>query len=110
MHCATRLVSRVISFQKYQSHAPKRTVLALTPASQLYLFRLLSTCSKLSMATPVKRKASNPISPPKIKKKKVEIPEYHLAISRRGDDGEIVWPARKEQIERAREIIKEWFG
>ncbi|KAF1961349.1 DHH phosphoesterase [Byssothecium circinans] len=58
------------------------------------------------MATTTKRKAVKSISPPKKKRKKVELPEYHLATSRRGDDGEIVWPARQEQIEKAREIIK----
>ncbi|KAF1970221.1 DHH phosphoesterase [Bimuria novae-zelandiae CBS 107.79] len=59
------------------------------------------------MASPAKRKAEHQASPAKPKKPKVEIPEYHLTPSRRGLDGEIVWPAPKAQIERAREIIKE---
>ncbi|KAJ4289841.1 hypothetical protein N0V90_011173 [Kalmusia sp. IMI 367209] len=59
------------------------------------------------MASPLKRKAQKLTPPPKIKKPKVEIPEYHTAPSRMDDDGEIVWPAPKSQIERAREIIKQ---
>ncbi|KAL5414917.1 hypothetical protein PMIN04_008790 [Paraphaeosphaeria minitans] len=59
------------------------------------------------MASPAKRKAENQASPAKAKKSKVQIPEYHLTPSRRDEDGEIVWPAPKTQIERAREIIKE---
>lgn len=61
------------------------------------------------MASPLKRKAEkSPISAP-AKKQQVVIPEYHTAAQRRDDAGEIVWPARKEQIERARDIIKEWY-
>jgi hypothetical protein len=62
------------------------------------------------MATSAKRKATTSTTTPKTKKKKVEIPEYHLATSRKSDDGDIVWPARREQMERAREIIREWYA
>lgn len=62
-----------------------------------------------AMASPLKRKAEKRATSPKKKKQKIEIPEYHLTPSRRDDDGEIVWPAPKAQIERAREIIREWF-
>lgn len=62
------------------------------------------------MASPAKRKLKDAGSLPKSKKPKVEIPEYHLAVSRRTDDGEIIWPAPKDQIERARTIIKEWYA
>lgn len=37
------------------------------------------------------------------------VPEYHTTPSRRDEDGEIIWPARTEQIERARGIIQEWY-
>ncbi|KAF2033432.1 DHH phosphoesterase [Setomelanomma holmii] len=57
--------------------------------------------------SPLKRKAEKPVSPPRTKKTKIVVPEYHLTPSRRDDSGESVWPARKEQIERAREIITE---
>jgi hypothetical protein len=60
------------------------------------------------MMSPLKRKAEKPISPSKSKKSKVVVPEYHLTPSRQDESGENVWPAREEQIERAREIIKEW--
>jgi hypothetical protein len=62
------------------------------------------------MAGPAKRKAEQQMSPAVSKKPKVQIPEYHLTPSRRDEDGEIVWPAPKGQIERAREIIKECAG
>jgi hypothetical protein len=61
------------------------------------------------MASPLKRKADKSASSAPTKKQKVVIPEYHTATQRRDDAGEIVWPARKEQIERARAIIKEWY-
>lgn len=61
------------------------------------------------MASPLKRKADKSASSAPTKKQKVIIPEYHTATQRRDDAGEIVWPARKEQIERARAIIKEWY-
>lgn len=56
---------------------------------------------------PLKHKAEKPISSPTSKKPKVVVPEYHLTPSRQDDSGEIIWPARKMQIECAREIIKE---
>ena len=67
------------------------------------------------MSSPAKRKAEKDISPPKPKKTKTttkaktEIPAYHLTPSRQDESGENVWPAKKEQIERAREIIREWY-
>jgi hypothetical protein len=60
------------------------------------------------MMSLLKRKAEKDISPPKTKKSKVVVPAYHLAPSRQDESGEAVWPARKEQIERARKIIREW--
>jgi hypothetical protein len=60
------------------------------------------------MMSPLKRKAEKDISPPKTKKSKIVVPAYHLTPSRQDESGEAVWPARKAQIERAREIIKEW--
>jgi hypothetical protein len=60
------------------------------------------------MISPMKRKAGKPISPPEKKKAKVFVPDYHLTPSRHDESGEVVWPAPKDQIERARNIIKEW--
>jgi hypothetical protein len=62
-----------------------------------------------AMMSPLKRKADKPVSPPKSKKPRVVVPEYHPTPSRRDESGENVWPAPEEQIERAREIIKEWY-
>jgi hypothetical protein len=58
--------------------------------------------------SPVKRKAEIPVSLAKTKKPKVVIPEYHSTPLRQDESGENVWPARQEQIDRAREIIKDW--
>lgn len=68
----------------------------------------------ITMSGPAKRKAEKDISPLKAKKTSIEtktktvVPAYHLTPSRQDESGEIVWPARKEQIERAREIIRNW--
>ncbi|OAL01619.1 DHH phosphoesterase [Phaeosphaeriaceae sp. SRC1lsM3a] len=59
------------------------------------------------MLSPLKRKAEKAVSPPQKKKPKIVVPEYHLTPSRQDESGENVWPARAEQIERARRIIKE---
>jgi hypothetical protein len=60
------------------------------------------------MMSPMKRKAEKPVSPPKTKKPKIVVPEYHLTPSRQDESGLDVWPAPEEQIERARDIIREW--
>ena len=60
------------------------------------------------MASPVKRKAEQAGASTKPKKQKVAVPEYHITPQRRDDTGEVVWPARKAQIDRARDIITEW--
>lgn len=61
------------------------------------------------MTSPLKRKAEASTASSTAKKQKVVVPEYHTTPQRRDETGEIVWPARREQIERAREIIKEWY-
>ena len=62
------------------------------------------------MTSPLKRKAEKVVAPSKLKKSKISIPEYHLTPSRADGSGDIIWPAREEQIERAREIIQEWYN
>ncbi|KAI2602233.1 DHH phosphoesterase [Hypoxylon sp. NC1633] len=42
---------------------------------------------------------------PRSKKPRSEVPEYHLTPSLRDETGEIIWPAPKVQIERARSFI-----
>lgn len=46
---------------------------------------------------------------PKTKKPRVEVPEYHLTPSLRNESGEAIWPAPKDQIEKARDMIREWY-
>ena len=60
------------------------------------------------MASLLKRKTEGLEASSTIKKQKAIVQEYHTTPQRRSETGETVWPARKEQIERARAIIKEW--
>ncbi|RMZ67055.1 dhh family [Pyrenophora seminiperda CCB06] len=66
--------------------------------------------ASMTMTSPLKRKAEIDVSSPKPKKQKNTLPAYHLTPSRRDESGEAIWPARKEQIDRARQIIREWYG
>jgi hypothetical protein len=59
--------------------------------------------------SPLKRKSNVRHSPQNPKKPKVVALEYHATPSRLDEAGEAVWPARALQIDRAREIIKEWY-
>ena len=52
---------------------------------------------------PPKTKASN------TKKRRIEIPEYHLTPSARSEDGERIWPAPACQVKQARDFILEWY-
>ena len=54
----------------------------------------------------MKRKASSTSTKPS-KKPKSEVPEYHLATPVRDANGEIIWPAPKDQIKTATEFIIE---
>lgn len=57
----------------------------------------------------VKRKSPpDSAAKPKAKRSKAEEANYHLTPSIRDKDGEIVWPAPKEQMEMARQFITEW--
>ncbi|KAI1208422.1 DHH phosphoesterase [Annulohypoxylon truncatum] len=83
------------------------------------IIRQLNTCSsnirrptKLEARSiyqvEMKRSASSiPKTTPRAKKPRPEVPEYHLTPSIRDESGEIVWPAPREQIERARDFIRE---
>jgi len=55
-------------------------------------------------------KRTEPSSPvtTEAKKRRVEVPEYHLTASVRSEAGEIIWPAPADQIDRARGFILEW--
>jgi hypothetical protein len=48
-------------------------------------------------------------SPAKRPKSQVSVPEYHETPSIKEEDGTIQWPAPKGQMDRAREIILDWF-
>ncbi|KAB5578198.1 DHH family protein [Coniochaeta sp. 2T2.1] len=55
----------------------------------------------------MKRTLQSQTSASKPKKRKIEIPDYHLTPPARNDDGEIIWPAPAEQIKQARDFILE---
>ncbi|OJD36571.1 dhh family protein [Diplodia corticola] len=54
--------------------------------------------------------ASGSKAAPRTKKARPEVPDYHLTPSRKDDAGEIVWPAPKDQIEEAKDFIRECAG
>ncbi|KAL9094570.1 MAG: hypothetical protein Q9165_003129 [Trypethelium subeluteriae] len=54
----------------------------------------------------MKRKAASNSSTP-TKRKRPEVPEYHLATPTRDANGEIIWPAPKDQIRTATDFIIE---
>ncbi|TGJ85861.1 hypothetical protein E0Z10_g2938 [Xylaria hypoxylon] len=43
----------------------------------------------------------------KAKRQRPQVPEYHLTPSLRDESGEAIWPAPRDQIERARNFIRE---
>ena len=61
----------------------------------------------IGKASKMKRSAPK-AGTPKAKRPRPEVPEYHLSPSVRTLDGEIVWPAPSDQIEKARNFILEW--
>jgi hypothetical protein len=48
-------------------------------------------------------------SPAKKPKPQIPVPEYHETRSLKEEDGTIQWPAPKGQMDRAKEIILDWF-
>jgi hypothetical protein len=62
-----------------------------------------------TMSSPLKRKLHAQVSHSNSKKPKIGLLEYHTTPSRYDETGEIIWPARRQQIDRAREIINEWY-
>lgn len=54
-----------------------------------------------------KRAAPDTKASAKAKKPKVEVPEYHATPSIKDEDGEIIWPAPKDRLQKARKIIQE---
>jgi len=55
----------------------------------------------------MKRKASATDNSSPAKKKRAEVPEYHLTPTNKDDDGEDIWPAPHDQMQTARDIIVE---
>ncbi|RYP09649.1 hypothetical protein DL764_001191 [Monosporascus ibericus] len=55
----------------------------------------------------MKRAASPSKRTPRAKRPRPKVPEYHLTPSLRDESGDVVWPAPRAQIERARNFILE---
>ncbi|KJZ71013.1 hypothetical protein HIM_09592 [Hirsutella minnesotensis 3608] len=53
----------------------------------------------------MKRTAGSLSKEPKAKKQRPEVPDYHATPSLRDESGEVIWPAPKEQIAKARQFI-----
>lgn len=71
--------------------------------------RLHNTQSFGTPDTEMKRSAPSPGSSAKGKKRpRPAVPEYHLSPMRTDRNGEVSWPAPKDQLEGARRFIKEW--
>ncbi|KAI2621451.1 DHH phosphoesterase [Hypomontagnella submonticulosa] len=95
-------------------HTTRHSVLPRQIAIQLPIHSLFksgrSTEAKTLLVHQIemKRSASSVSkATPRAKKPRPEVPEYHLTPSIRDESGEIVWPAPRAQIQRAREFILE---
>lgn len=64
---------------------------------------MFTTQSTLTM----KRKASTTDKASPAKKKRAEVPEYHLTPTNKDDNGQDIWPAPLDQMQKARDIIVE---
>lgn len=85
---------------------PRPTPSSLLPRNRLLQVRQAPASHSLST---MKRKAPSSSSSARAPKKPREKePDYHATPSLRDDDGEIIWPAPKDQMQRARDIILEW--
>ncbi|KAI2470977.1 DHH phosphoesterase [Annulohypoxylon bovei var. microspora] len=73
----------------------KARLLTRPEALTTYQIEMKRSASSISEATP---KAKRPL---------LRVPEYHLTPSIRDESGEIIWPAPRAQIERARNFILE---
>ena len=62
----------------------------------------------LHTKTTMKRKAAATNGPSQTKKARPDVPEYHTTPSIKDEHGDDVWPAPKDQMKRARDIILEW--
>lgn len=87
---------------------------ATCPYRRIRLLRLYSTygypgtTDRRTRPYNMKRIAPSSRDTPKTKKRRVEVPDYHLTPSARDGNGEIIWPAPADQIDRARQFILEW--
>lgn len=74
---------------------------SLTITRQFAMKRSAATASlKVGIQSPKKPRTSKPST---------SVPEYHSTPSRKDSNGEVIWPAPQNQIEVARDFIREWY-
>ena len=57
----------------------------------------------------MKRKSTGSEQASKVKRLKETLPDYCDTTCRNDQDGNILWPAAREAIFNARELLKEWW-
>ena len=57
----------------------------------------------------MKRKANGSLSETKAKRQKEPEADYCDVETRKDEDGNSIWPASGEAMERAREFLRDWF-
>ena len=58
----------------------------------------------------MKRKAVDTKESPQVKRQKEPIPDYCHVQPRKDGNGNQLWPASSEAVEKAREFIREWYA
>jgi hypothetical protein len=56
----------------------------------------------------MKRSAPNGKNASPAKKVRVKLPEYHATPMKQDPHGEDIWPAPRDQLDRARDFILKW--
>ena len=97
-------VRSAFSSQRILSHFVARNRPLFITTRQFAMKRSAATAELKSKTTSPKKSRSSKASPEPGDK----LPEYHETPSRRDKDGEIIWPAPNEQMQAAREFIREW--
>lgn len=84
-----------------------------TPTSHLQITTKNSRTDQLLQSSHIikatmKRTLHSSPKLPTTKKRRIDIPDYHLTPSSHDEKGDIIWPAPAEQIQSARDYILEW--
>ena len=97
-------IRSTFSRQRILFQCPARNRPLFITTRQFAMKRSAATVELKTKTTSPKKSRSSKASPEPGEK----LPEYHETPSRRDKDGEIIWPAPNEQMQAAREFIREW--